>query len=82
MLPMVVTVDGIVRELSPEQQVKAPSIMVATELGNSMARNPPQLEKAATPMVMTLPGMVLLLQPQIRVLVAVSIMALQSSRES
>ena len=56
--------------------------MEVTLLGIVTEVRPLQPEKALSPMDVTLLGMVVFLQPCINVLLAVSIMALQLSRES
>ena len=56
--------------------------MLVTLLGITMEVRPEQPEKAFSPMFVTLLGMVVDWHPTIRVLEAVSIMALQFSRES
>ena len=56
--------------------------MLVTELGIVMAVRPVRPEKAPFPMLVTELGIVVLLHPLIRQLDAVSIIALQLSRES
>ena len=56
--------------------------MEVTLLGIVMDVKPEQPEKALPPMEVTLLGMTVVLQPEIKVFDAVSIIALQLSRES
>ena len=56
--------------------------MLVTELGRVMEVRDSQLKNALSPMLVTELGMVVDWHPAIRVLVAVSIIALQLSRES
>ena len=56
--------------------------MLVTLLGMVIDVKPLQAEKATSPMPVTLLGMTVFLNPAISVLVAVSIIALQFSRES
>ena len=56
--------------------------MLVTLLGNVSSVKPLQPPKAAYPMLVTLFGMTLFLHPTINVLVSVSIIELQLSRES
>ena len=56
--------------------------MLATLLGMVTEVRPLHPEKAEPPMLVTLLGIIVLLHPRIKVLDAVSIMALQFSRES
>ena len=79
---MVVNTFGIVKEVRLLQPWKALSPMLVTLLGMVMEVRPLQLSKASSPILVTLFGMVVFWQPAIRVFVAVSIMALQLSRES
>ena len=78
--PMLVTLLGIVTDVRPQPE-KASFPMLVTLLGISMDVRP-QPEKAWSPMLVTLLGIVLLLHPCTKLLVAVSIMALQPSRLS
>ena len=78
---MLVTLLGIVTDVKPEQPEKALPPMVVTLLGIVTDVKPEQPEKALPPMVVTLLGMVVLLQPAMRVLVLVTMIALQLSRE-
>ena len=64
------------------QRANAISPMVVTELGMLTLVRPLQEWNAILPMVVTEPGITEPLQPVINVLLAVSIMALQLSRES
>ena len=79
---MLVTLFGMVMEVRLVQPRKALLPMLVTLFGMVTEVRPLQPEKAEPPMLVTLPGMVVFLQPAIRVFVAVSIMALQLSRES
>ena len=79
---MLVTLLGIVTDVKPEQVLKAPLPMLVTLLGMVIDVKPLQAEKATSPMPVTLLGMTVFLNPAISVLVAVSIIALQFSRES
>ena len=56
--------------------------MLVTLLGNVSSVKPVQPSKAEFPMLVTLFGMTLFLHPAIKVLVSVSIIELQLSRES
>jgi len=56
--------------------------MLFTLLGNVSSVKPEQPQKAEFPMLVTLFGMTLFLHPAIKVLVSVSIIELQLSRES
>ena len=80
--PMLVTLLGIVIEVSPLQPKNALSPILVTLLGIAMVDNEEQPQKAAVPIVVTLLGMIVDLQLAIRVLVVVSIIALQLSRLS
>ena len=64
------------------QQMKAPSPMLATLAGNVSSVKPLQPLKALNTILDTLLGMKLFLHPAINVLVSVSIIELQLSRES
>ena len=77
-----VTPLGIVIEDKPAQPENAPLPIVATPEGMVMELKSPQPEKALLPMLVTLLGITVFLQPEIRLLLAVSIIALQPSRES
>jgi hypothetical protein len=79
---MNVTLLGMVTEVKPEQPEKAPSPMLVTLLGMSTEVKPVQAEKALLPMEVTLLGITVVEHPTINVFEAVSIMALQSLRES
>ena len=68
--------------VNPLHLLKACWEMPVTELGISMLVSPLQLRKAQKAIVVTVLGMVLFWQPVIKVLVAVSMSALQLSRES
>ena len=56
--------------------------MLVTLLGMMMEVRPVQYAKAISPMLVTLLGMTVFLQPTTNVLLLVSIIALQFSRES
>ena len=79
---MWVTELGIVTLVKPLQPWNAPSPMEVTELGIVTLVKPLQSSNAEERMEETELGMVVDLHPAISVLVAVSIMALQLSRES
>ena len=79
--PMLVTLLGIVTEVRDPHQLKAPSPMLVTLLG-IVTEVKEQPQKAFTPMLITLLGMIVFWQPAMRVLEAVSIIALQFSRLS
>ena len=79
---MLVTLLGNVSSVKPLQYAKAESPMLFTLLGNVSSVKPVQPSKAESPMLVTLFGMTLFLHPAIKVLVAVSIIELQLSRES
>ena len=74
---MEVTELGILTLISDVQPEKAPLPMEVTELGMEMLVREEQPEKARSPMEVTVFGMMVLLQPNIRVLLLVSMMALQ-----
>ena len=75
---MLVTLSGIVMLVKPLHPSNALSLMLVTLSGIVMLVNPLHWENASLPMLVTLPssGMMLVLQPAINVLVAVSIMQL------
>ena len=77
-----VTEPGIVMSVRLVQPWKARQPMDVTELGMSMAVSVVQPWKARSPIAVTEVGMVVFWQPTARVLDAVSMMALQSFRES
>ena len=79
---MDVTLLGMVTEVSALQLKKAISPMLVTLFGMVTEVGPLQPEKALEPMDVTLVGIIVFLQPAISLLVTVSIMALQLSRES
>ena len=79
--PMEVTELGMVIVVNPDS-AKAQSPMEVTELGISIETRLVQPPNASIPMEVTELGMMVVLQPLIRVFVAVSMMALQLSRES
>ena len=79
---MLVTLLGNVSSVKPVQPSKADSPMLVTLLGNVSSVNSLHQPKALFPMLVTLLGMMLFLHPAINVLVAVSIIELQLSRES
>ena len=80
--PKLVTELGIVMLVKPEQSPKQYSPKLVTELGIVMLVNPEQPEKQPSPKLVTELGIVVFLQPLNIVFVAVSMMALQFSRES
>ena len=73
---------GNVSSVKPEQPRKAAYPMLVTLLGNVSSVKPLQYAKAPLPMLVTLFGMILFLHPTINVLVFLSIIELQLSRES
>ena len=79
---MLVTLLGNVSSVKPLQYAKAKFPMLVTLLGNVSSVKPLQPLKALYPMLVTLLGMILFLHPTINVLVSVSIIELQLSRES
>ena len=79
---MFVTLLPIVTDVKPVQYWKATSPMLVTLLGMVIDVKPEQKLKAPSPMLVTLLGMTVFLHPYTSVLVAVSIIALQFSRES
>ena len=80
--PMLVTELGMVMEVREEQSSNAQPPMLVTELGMVTEVREEQPLNAWSPMLVTELGMVVDWHPAIRVLEAVSIMALQFSRES
>ena len=68
--------------VSPVQPLNAERPMLVTLLGIVMLVSPLQSSNAELPMLVTLLGITVFLQPETRVLVSVSIIALQSSRLS
>ena len=82
LLPMLVTLFGMVMDVRLLQPEKALLPMLVTPLGMVMEVRPLQPEKALLPMLVTLFGMVVFIHPAINVFVAVSIIALQLLRES
>ena len=79
---MLITLLGNVSSVKPLQPLKATSPMLLTLLGNVSSVKPLQPSNAKSPMLVTLLGMTLFLHPTINVLVSVSIIELQLSRES
>ena len=79
---MLFTLLGMVTEVRPRHIEKALLPMLVTLLGMVTEVRPEQPSNAYSPMLVTLLGMIVLLQPAIRVLLAVSIIALQLLRES
>lgn len=79
---MLVTEFEIVIDVRDEQPSNAPFPMLVTELGMVMEVREEQPSNALLPMRVTELGMMVDWHPAIRVLVDVSIMALQFSRES
>ncbi len=79
---MLYTPFEMVMDVSPLQLAKAWLLMLVTLFGMVMEVSPLQPEKAEMPMLATPLGMVVFLQPATKVFVAVSIIALQSLRES
>ena len=79
---MLFTLSGNVSLVKPLQPLKTAYPMLVTLLGNVSSVKPLQPPKAEYPMLVMLFGMILFLHPAIKVLVAVSIIELQLSRES
>ena len=79
---MLLTLLGNVSSVKPLHKEKAKSPMLVTLFGNISSVIPLQPLKADSPMLVTLLGMTLFLHPTINVLVSVSIIELQLSRES
>ena len=79
---MLVTLFGNVSSVKPLQPPKADHPMLVTLFGNVSSVKPLQPPKALSPMLVTRLGMMLFLHPTINVLVSVSIIELQLSRES
>lgn len=71
-----------IMEFSPLQSLKAPIPIDVIELGMVTFASLEQPKKAASPIDVTEFGMTVFLQPTINLFVAVSIIALQLSRES
>ena len=82
MLPIVVTDSGIIISVRPEQPPKAARLIVVTELGIAICVISVHCANALLPIVTTVLGMIVFLHPVISVLDALSMMALQSPRES
>ena len=80
--PMVVTELGIVNATRPLQPSNAFFPMEVTELGMVTSVRPSQPKNASSPMEVTVFGTIVFLQPTIRVLLAVTMRALQLLRES
>ena len=80
--PINVTELGMVMLVSPLQPQNASSPIDVTELGISMLVRPLKLSKAELPIAVTVLGIIVFSQPTIKVLDAVSIIALQLLRES
>ena len=80
--PKLVTELGIVMLVKPEQTEKQDLPKLVTELGIVMLVKPLQPPKHISPKLVTELGIVVFLQPLSIVFVAVSMMALQFSRES
>ena len=73
----------MVTSVKPEQPEKALSPIDVTEFGMiTEVKPPPQPQKAPGPIVVTELGIIVLWHPVIRVLLSVSIIALQLLRES
>ena len=72
----------MVTEVSLEQRANAYFPIEMTELGMATDDNISQSAKALSPIEVMVLGMMVLLQPVIKVFVAVSMMALQLLRES
>jgi hypothetical protein len=80
--PILVTSGGMTSSVSPLQLLKAYSPIVVTRCGRVMEVSSVQPKKARGPMADTDAGITVFLQPATRVLVAVSMMALQLFLES
>ena len=80
-IPILVT-PGIEIEVKPPHWLKAPSPKLVTLLGIVIEVKPLHLLKALLPILFTVFGITVFLHPQIRVLLSLSIMALQLLRES
>ena len=80
--PIAVTEFGMAIEVNPEQYINACSPISVTEFGMVTEVNPSQSKNASSPIAVTEFGIIVFLQPAIKVFDAVSIMALQLSRES
>ena len=81
-LPIEFTELPMATEVSLEQSKNALSPTEVTEFGMAIEVNPSQSKNASSPIAVTEFGMIVFLQPAIKVFDAVSIMALQLSRES
>ena len=79
---MLVTELGITMLVSPVQEAKAPLPMLVTEVGIMMLVSPLKFSNAFMPIFVTELGIMVFLHPAIYVLLDVSMMALQLSRES
>ena len=79
---MEVTEFGMVTEVKPVQPKNADTPMPVTEFGMVTEVKPVQPENADPPMLVTEFGITVVLQPETKVLVSVSIMALQLPRLS
>ena len=79
---IVVTLLGILMEVRPVQPKNAPYSILVTEFGMMMEVNPSQSQKADSPILVTVLGIIVLLHPTTSLFVFVTIIALQSSRES
>ena len=82
LLPMVVTLLGMVTEVRPVQPLKAEFPMLVTEFGMVTEVRHLKPLKASSPMLVTELGITVLTHPFINLLLRVSIIALQLSRES
>ena len=80
--PMLVTDEGMVMLVRLVQPENTPSPILVTDAGMSMLVRPVQPRNALSPMAVTELGTVVFMQPATSVLLAVSMMALQLSRES
>ena len=81
-LPIEFTELPMVTEVRLEQSKNALSPTEVTEFGMAIEVNPSQSKNASSPIAVTEFGIIVFLQPAIKVFDAVSIMALQLSRES
>ena len=80
--PMLVTASGMVTDVRPLQLWNAPFPMLVTPSGIVMEVSSLQPPNAQFPMLVTLLGIIVFLQPAIRALYAVLMIALQLSLES
>ena len=82
LFPMLVTPSGSVMDVKPVQSLKTLSPILVNPSGSVMEVRPVQPQKASLSMLVTSSGIIVVLHPAINVLVEVSMIALQLSRES